>query len=102
MNNIEGFPNSDGKVVVFTVSEANYPTRGILSPKLEQQAGRAFVVGIVPKYDGGYGEGKPCAVAWDTVNDYIVFDSEEEYLTQLKGTNYDDSIGSFFNMFKKS
>ena len=101
MNNIEGFSNYDGKVVVFTVSESDYPTRGILNPKLEQQAGRTFIVGIVPKYDGGYGEGKACAVAWDTIRDYIVFDSEEEYITQLKGSNYDDSIGSFFNMFKK-
>ena len=96
------FPDCQNKVVLFATNDSHYTNLSILSPKLEEQGNRLFVVGTIPKYDGGYGEEKPCALAWDTVINYIIFDTEEEFLRESKKTSYDDSIGSFFSMFKKS
>lgn len=60
-------------------------TRVLDCPHWEMQAGRLFLVGIVPR--GGSGgdwcEGVLCAAAWDQVTDYLVFDSAKHYRKQL-------------------
>jgi hypothetical protein len=60
-------------------------TRILDCPHWEMQAGRLFLVGIVPR--GGSGgdwcEGIQCAAAWDQVTDYLVFDSAKHYRKQL-------------------
>jgi hypothetical protein len=55
----------------------------------EMQAGRLFLVGIVPRGGsaGDWVAGLPSAVAWDTVQEYIVFDSAEDYVKRV--TIYD-------------
>ena len=42
---------------------------------------KLFVVGQIPlsATDDDLALNKQCAISWDSVNDYIVFDSEEEY-----------------------
>jgi len=96
------FPDCQNKVVIFATNDSHYSSLSILSPELEEQGNRLFVVGTIPKYNGGYGEEKSCAIAWDTIINYIIFDTEEEYLIESKKTYHDDSIGSFFNMFRKN
>jgi hypothetical protein len=50
-------------------------------PHFESQGGRLFLVGTVPRggSNGDWSEGAVCAVAWDGVTDYLVFDSVEHY-----------------------
>ena len=44
------------------------------------------MVGAVPKKasQDDWMEGLPCAIAWDTVQDYVVFQSIDDYLTRLE------------------
>ena len=44
------------------------------------------MVGIVPKESSrdNWMEGLPCAIAWDTVQDYVNFASMDDYLTRLR------------------
>jgi hypothetical protein len=52
----------------------------------ETQGGRLFLVGTVPKKasQDDWMEGLSCAIAWDTVQDYVVFQSIDDYLTRLE------------------
>jgi hypothetical protein len=54
-------------------------------PCWEMQGGRLFLVGTVPLEGSTYNwsKGVACAVAWDQVTDYLVFDSVEDYLKRL-------------------
>ena len=58
----------------------------IRSPQFESQGGRLFLVGTVPEdaSQDNWMEDLPCAIAWDTVQDYVVFDSMSDYLTRLR------------------
>jgi hypothetical protein len=71
-----------GKVVSFSTSES---TLAINNPKFEKQKNRLFVVGSVPKgaTKNNWAESRPCAIAWDAVVDYMVFDSIEQYNESL-------------------
>ena len=53
---------------------------------------RLFLVGIVPKKGSGsdWVEGVECAVAWDTVTDYLVFESQAQYEERLKMVDNDN------------
>jgi hypothetical protein len=57
----------------------------IADPKFDIQGDRLFLVGTVPKKSSqdNWMEGLPCAIAWATVQDYVIFDSIEDYLTRL-------------------
>lgn len=70
--------NFEGKVVSFSTSEDTLAMKCI---HLEMQNGRLFVVGEVPKgaTKNDWAEGRQCAIAWDSVTDYMVFDSEHQY-----------------------
>ena len=67
-----------GKIVSFGTAG---DTLAIKNPKFEVQFERIFVVGVIPdgatNYD--WAVERPCAVAWDSVTDYLVFDSEEKF-----------------------
>jgi hypothetical protein len=58
----------------------------IRNPSFEEQGGRLFLVGLVPEEAShdNWMEGLYCAIAWDTVQDYVVFDSMSDYLSRLK------------------
>lgn len=70
------------KVVSFST---NSSTLGVFNPVLKEQASRLFIVGTVA--DGSttnnWARGKSCAIAWDSITDYIVFESIDEYITLL-------------------
>ena|ERR1035441_5131718 len=77
-------PDFEGKVV--SVVCKNEDTGQLIrSPKFEGQGGRLFLVGTVPEdaSQDNWMEDLPCAIAWDTVQDYVIFDSMSDYLTRL-------------------
>jgi|ERR1017187_4956389 hypothetical protein len=58
----------------------------ICDPSFQEQGGRLFMIGTVPKEASrdNWMEGLPCAIAWDTVQDYVVFASMDDYIARLK------------------
>ena len=76
------FPNFAGKTVSFSTADS---TLAVEDPRFEMQGDRLFVVGTVPK-DGSTSDwavGVTCAVAWSAVEDYMVFDSVDDYTKRL-------------------
>ena len=55
----------------------------IYDPTFEEQGGRLFMIGTVPKDSSrdNWMEGLQCAIAWDTVQGYVIFASIDDYLT---------------------
>ena len=80
---MKNLPDFDGKVVSFGLVDSSL---AIINPKFEKQAGRIFIVGHIPQEasTNNYGIGKPCAISWDAITDYIVFENEKEYIKQIK------------------
>jgi hypothetical protein len=78
------FPDFNGKLVSLSINGDNY-SYTMEQAHFESLGGRAFLVGIVPH--GGsksnWSKGAQCAVAWDSVTHYLVFDSVEHYRTAL-------------------
>jgi hypothetical protein len=77
-------PNFKGKVLSVALSGTSW-TRAIQDPRFELQCGRLFLVGTSPKEAStkNWVAGSRYAVAWDSVMDYAVFDSLDEYLERL-------------------
>jgi hypothetical protein len=78
-------PEFSGKVLsVLCVGEDTGQL--IFNPSFQEQGGRLFMVGTVPKEASrdNWMECLPCAIAWDTVQDYVIFASMDDYLTRLK------------------
>lgn len=77
-------PNFKGKML--SILSENEDTPSLLGDiRFEMQAGRLFVVGIIPKggSTGDWVVGLSCAIAWDTVQEYIVFDSAADYAKRV-------------------
>src|ERR1044071_2359643 len=80
----QNLPDFDGKVV--SVVCKNEDTGQLIrSPRFQKQGGRLFIVGTVPEdaSQDNWMEALPCAIAWDTVQDYVIFESMADYLTRL-------------------
>ena len=77
-------PRFDGKVIS-VVCENEETGQLIFSPKFESQGGRLFIVGTVPRESSrdNWIEGLTTAIAWDTVQDYVVFESMEDFIKRL-------------------
>ena len=77
MENFE-LTNLIGKTVSFGTDSDNLAITNI-SFKLINE--KIFVFGIIPygatKNDSGVG--KECAIAWDSITDFMVFETEQEY-----------------------
>ncbi|MCO7224747.1 hypothetical protein [Pleionea sp. CnH1-48] len=73
----------EGKVVSFGTESENLAIKNI---SFEKQFGRIFVVGEVPAgaTNNDWAAGRPCAIAWDLIQDYMVFDSEDQYSEALE------------------
>jgi hypothetical protein len=80
----KSYPNFSGKLVSLSIAGDSY-TYAMEQARFESQAGRVFLVGIVPRggSNGNWSQGAGCAVAWDAVTDYLVFESVEHYQTGL-------------------
>ena len=73
------FPDFRGKVVSI-VFKGDFG-RSLQDPRFEVQAGRLFLVGTTPRSGSSkdWVAGLKAAVAWDSVQDYVVFDSPEDW-----------------------
>jgi len=78
-------PDFSNKLVSFSLATDDH-TYAINRPKIEIQLGRLFLVGTVPAgaSAGDWSEGAVCAVAWDQVNNYLVFESAQHYAKALR------------------
>ena len=78
-------PDFANKLVSASFAGAD-TTHAIEHARWETQGGRLFLVGTIPR--GGstrdWVEGVECAIAWDEVSDYLLFDSVEDYRARLK------------------
>lgn len=75
----------EGKTVSFGTVDDNLAVKDI---EFKEILGRVFIVGKVPKATttNDWAEGKVCAVAWDSVSDYIVFESEDDYVNSIENS----------------
>ena len=78
-------PNVSDKFLSLTVIGDDH-TLTMDCPRFELQAGRWFIVGLIPSgvTNGDWSEGAVRAVAWDQVAHYLVFDSADDYRAGLK------------------
>lgn len=78
----------EGKVVSFSSSE---DTLAIKDIKFKTLNGRLFVVGTIPKgaTTNDWAAERPSAIAWDVVTDYMIFDSEEQYIELIAKSESD-------------
>lgn len=74
------FPDFKGKCLSITIMDDGI-NRDLFDPHFEEQAGRIFIVGTIPKgaTDSDWIAGCQGAVAWDRVTDYSVFENLEAY-----------------------
>ncbi len=78
MNDESKFPDFTNKVISFSSDES---TLALFNPQFKNLADRLFVVGLIPK-DGttnDWAEGRNAAIAWDSISDFIEFESQEQY-----------------------
>jgi hypothetical protein len=73
----------EGKVISFSSAEN---TLAMMNIKFEVIKNRLFVVGEIPKSSttNNWAVGRIGAIAWDSVTDYIVFDSELQYIELIE------------------
>jgi hypothetical protein len=73
-------PDFTGKLFSFSIIGDSY-SYAIDCPSFEMQGGRWFVVGTVPHgaTTSGWNDGAASAVAWDQVNNYLIFNSAKHY-----------------------
>lgn len=76
----------DGKVVSFGTANENLAIKDI---KFEYQNGKLFVIGVVPANatTNDWAKGIRCAIAWDSITEYMIFDSEEQYAELIEKSN---------------
>ena len=69
----------EGKVVSFSTDRDTLAMKNI---RFGIQKDRLFVLGEVPgnATKNDWAANRPCAIAWDSIVDYIVFDSEQQYI----------------------
>ena len=75
---------SDKAISVALIGEET--SRILVNPRFEMQGGRVFLIGTSPpgasKRD--WLAGLEESLAWDQVQEYVVFDSAEDYFKRLK------------------
>ena len=73
----------ENKIVSFSTEN---DTLAMLDPSFKTIQKKLFVVGIVPSNatTNDWAKGKICAISWDYITDFIIFDSEKEYKILLE------------------
>jgi len=72
-------PNFAGKIVSLSTGSEN--ALELESPVFRKMGRRMFVVGQVPSgaTTDNWAAGLPCAIAWEAVTDYLVFDTPKQF-----------------------
>lgn len=76
------FPDFGGQIVALELAyEEDVPLTVLEETHFEVQAGRVFIIGRVPygANPDDWCAGASCAVAWDEVISYLLFESISEY-----------------------
>ncbi len=83
--NKNDLPNFKGKCLSITAIN-NGGNFDLYDPHFEYQGGRLFIVGTVPNSatQSNWAENAQGALAWDRVNDYLVFESLKKYLKAIE------------------
>ena len=80
-------PDFTGKIILLNTnvpSSLDENSFLLQFPVFERQGGRLFLTGIVPDIkDWEWLSGVKCAVAWDAVCDYQIFQSIEDYTQHI-------------------
>ena len=81
----ESYPDFKGKVLSITI-EDDTSNHDLINPYFENQAGRVFIIGRVPKgaTESDWVKGCQCSIAWDRIIEYFIFDSLETYSKAIK------------------
>jgi hypothetical protein len=76
---IHGLEEFVGKTVSFGLSTDSY---AITDVEIKVIAKKVFLSGKIPKgaTTNDAGKGKVCGVSWDSVTDYLLFESEDDYV----------------------
>jgi hypothetical protein len=79
-------PDFKGKQIHIYLSGNSTNSYLIQDATLEMQGGRLFLVGQVSEaYDDHvWGRGKYAAIAWGCIDQYVLFDSEEQYRQEMQ------------------
>ena len=80
----------DGKTVSFSTASDTLAVKNI---RFVLQRERLFVVGEVPMgaTNNDWAAGRQCAISWNSITDYIVFDSESQYIDLMAKSQLTDS-----------
>ena len=78
-------PDLAGKVLSISLVDDSH-NHDLADPRFEMQGGRLFVIGSTPMGAtiSDWTIGVPCAVAWDRVTDYYIFENLEQYEVATK------------------
>lgn len=73
----------EGKVISFGQVD---DTLAVKDVKFKEILGRLFATGVIPEgtTKNDWAVGNSCAVAWDSVTDFIVFETVEDYVRSLE------------------
>jgi hypothetical protein len=80
------FPNFRNRLVALALSDdPETPFTILEQTRFELQGGRVFLTGIVPEgvHEDNWCAGVACAVAWEAVLEYYLFDSVDDYLEKI-------------------
>jgi len=88
MKKIDNIPDFTEKTVSFNTADSVLALQNI---RFEEQGKRLFVVGSVAQGSStnDWAMNRPSAIAWDCITDYIIFDSNEQYIELLKKSEID-------------
>jgi hypothetical protein len=87
VNSADNFPDFTGKTIVVQTRNRPLVNVAILSEcRFESQGGRIFLVGIrqpCSRQRPSWTDGIQCLVAWDGIEEYMVFESVSDYHNRL-------------------
>ena len=81
----ETYPDFKGKCLSI-LTQDDTANHDLFNPHFENQAGRIFIVGTVPKdsTESNWNTGNIVSVAWDRVAEYYTFEDLETYYKATK------------------
>jgi hypothetical protein len=80
------FPDFSGKIVlIYLVNRTDDYNVVLQQARLENHAGKIFIVGEFAEgtTSGDWAAGVETAVSWDNVEQYLLFDSIEDYFARM-------------------
>lgn len=82
---MEDYPDFGGKCISMRLIDSDC-SHDLFDPKFEVQAGRLFLIGVIPEgaTDSGWDKNQIGAVAWEQVRNYVLFDDMDAYTKAIE------------------